>query len=136
MQMQVLSCDCVFYFFTIFISDDLCCISATLLILPFHLLCLLSQSSNLLSTKKTRPSKCYFLFHIILKVCFSFESSIAPLYVLENLQRSLVLVFLSFVLDEEEICSGVLPINNLDGSSLLIIMNYIMTVRIHIQTLN
>lgn len=38
------------------------------------------------------------------------------------------------MLDEGECCSGMLPVNNLDGSSLVFISKHVPTIRIHIQT--
>lgn len=40
------------------------------------------------------------------------------------------------MLDEGEICSGMLPVNILDGSSLVFIINHVITTRICIQTLS
>lgn len=50
--------------------------------------------------------------------------------------KDLVLYFLFFLLDEREICSGMLPVNILDGSSLVLIINHVITTRIYIQTLS
>ena len=68
----------------------------------------------------------FLLFHIFSKVCFSFQCNIPPFYVL--------LFFLLFTLDKRSVqvwCQQMVWM-----IFFVMIINHMMTIRIHIQTLN